>query len=194
MLVATVSERAIGQRAVDYRREFRGLSRSEYVRKIEGWVTSGATAAKVTRVEPNDRSNEGRFDLDVDFSAIAYGQLMQNHLLVFKPAVVSRRESLFLTSAVRHHPVVLDSRTFTETVTVKLPAGFDVDELPDPVKLEGLFGSYRTTYAVKDGELVFTRELAQQAATFPASQYQAIRSFFEKIRAAEQAPVVLAKQ
>jgi hypothetical protein len=193
-LTATVNERAIGQRAVAYRREFNDSSRPEYVKLIEGWVTSGATAARVSKVEPTDRSSEGRFDLEVDFYAGAYGQLMQQRLLVFKPALVSRRESLFLTEAVRVHPIVLNSRAFTETLHLKLPAGFEVDELPDPLKLDASFGSYNTTYAVKDGELIFTRTLAQRAGTIPVAQYQSVRSFFEKIRAAEQSPVVLVRK
>jgi hypothetical protein len=160
---------------------------------IESWVSRGATGAKVSRVDPKDNNEGGRFDLDVDFSAINYAQLMQNRLLVFKPAIVSRQESLSLTEATRKHPVVLESRAFSETVRVKLPAGFEVDELPDPLKLDATFGSYNITYAVKDGELVFTRTLAQRAGTIPAAQYQAVRSFFERIRAAELAPVVLAR-
>lgn len=191
---ATVRERAVGQRAVDYRREFRNLSRPEYVKRVESRISRGATAAKVSKVEPTDRSTEGRFDLDIEFSAFAYAQLMQDRLLVFKPALVSRRESVFLTEAVRRHPIVLDARAFTETVRVKLPAGFLVDELPDPLKIDGPFGSYKTTYEVKDNELLFTRTLAQRAGTIPAAQYQTVRSFFERIRAAEQAPVVLARQ
>jgi hypothetical protein len=193
-LNATVRERALGQRAVDYRREFRNLSRPEYVKRVEGRISRGATAAKVSKVEPTDRSTEGRFDLDVEFSASSYAQLMQGRLLVFKPAVVSRRESLFLTEAARRHPIVLDAHAFTETVHLKLPAGFLVDELPDPLKIDGPFGSYKTTYEVKNNELLFTRTLAQRAGTIPAAQYQTVRSFFERIRAAESAPVVLAKQ
>ena len=88
---------------------------------------------------------------------------MQDRLLVFKPAVVARREALSLTEPTRKYPVVLDSHAFTETVRMKLPAGFEVDELPDPVKLDTAFGSYKTSYVVKDGELVFTRALAQRA-------------------------------
>jgi hypothetical protein len=119
---------------------------------------------------------------------------MQNRLLVFKPAIVSRREFLSLTDSTRKQPVVLVARNFSETVRVKLPAGFEVDELPDPVKLDASFGSYNTTYAVKDGELVFTRTLAQRAGTIPVAQYQLVRSFFERIRAAEMSPVVLARK
>ena len=193
-ITATVRERASGQAAADARRQFRGLSSAGYWKMIEGWVSYGATGAKVSRVEPKDNSENGRFDLDVDFTATNYAQLMQNRLLVFKPAIVSRRESLYLTEATRTHPIVLESHAFSETVRVKLPAGFEVDELPDPLKLDASFGSYNTTYAVKDGELVFTRTLGQRAATIPAAQYQTVRSFFERIRAAELAPVVLARK
>jgi hypothetical protein len=191
---ASIREQSIGQSAVGYRREFRRLSRPDYLKRIEGWVTNGATGARVTKVEPLDNGSEGRFGLDVDFSAPAYAQLMQGRLLVFQPAIVSRRESLFLTGATRKYPVVLDSRAFSETVRVKLPAGFEVDEMPDPVTLDAPFGSYKTTYEVKNGELFFSRVMAVRAGTIPAAQYESVRRFYERIRAAEQSPVVLAKK
>ena len=193
-ITATVKERSIGQAAVLERREYKGLSSGDYRKMIEDWITRGATAAKVSKVDAVDESNEGKFALNVEFTVDSYGQLMQDRLLVFKPAIVSRREALTLTEPTRQHPIVLKPRAFSETVKVKLPAGFAVDEMPDPVKLEAPFGTYETTYEVKNGELVFTRSLAQQASTIPADQYAKVRTFFEKIRAAEQAPVVLARK
>ncbi|MGH9872644.1 MAG: DUF3857 domain-containing transglutaminase family protein [Pyrinomonadaceae bacterium] len=192
-ITATIREKSTGQTAVYERALFRKLAAPDYRHVIEEWLTRGTTTAKVSRVQPVDDTIEGRFGLDVDFSAVSYGQLMQGRLLIFKPAIVSRRESLFLTEGKRSQPIVLDSHAFTETVRVKLPSGFDVDELPDAVKLDTSFGSYKTSYEVKDGALTFTRTLAQRAGTIPAEQYQSVRSFFEKIRAAEQAPVVLVK-
>ncbi|MDQ1708295.1 MAG: hypothetical protein QOJ88_1506 [Pyrinomonadaceae bacterium] len=193
-ITATVREQANGQTAADFRRQFRRLTPDSYRKMIEVWVGHGATGATVSRVDPKDHNEGGGFDLDVDFAARNYAQLMQDRLLVFKPAIISRQESLSLTEPLRKHPVVLDARSFSETVHVRLPAGFAVDELPDPLKLDTTFGSYSTTYAVKDGELVFTRNLAQHAGTIPVAEYQTVRSFFERIRAAEQAPVVLVKQ
>jgi hypothetical protein len=148
----------------------------------------------VSKLEPRDDAAADHFNLEIDFTAPAYGQLMQDRLLIFKPAIVSRRESLALTDAKRKHPVVLTSNAYSETLSLKLPAGFDVDELPDAVKLDTAFGSYATNYEVKDGHLVFTRKLVQKAGTIPVDQYAAVRSFFEKIRAAEQSPVVLARK
>ena len=193
-LTATIREKANGQFGAAYRGEFRRQSRTDYVKQIENWVTSGATTARVSKVDPRDDAIAGSFALDVDFEAPAYGQLMQDRLIVFKPAIVSRRESLPLTATLRKHPVTMGSRTLSETVRVKLPAGFDVDEMPDPVKLDTAFGSYATTYEVKDGHLLFTRKLVQRASTIPVEQYASVRNFFERIRAAEQSPVVLAKR
>jgi len=193
-LTANIRENALGSWASSYRSQFRHESRPNYMKIIEGWISNGATAARVSNVESKDNSVEGRFDLSIDFSASEYGQLMQNRLLVFKPAIVSRRDSLALTEPKRKYPVVLLSHAFTETMRMKLPLGFEVDELPDAIKLDTAFGSYKTTYEVKDGELVFTRMLAQKATTIPSDQYQSVRTFYEKIRAAEQSPVVLARK
>jgi len=79
-------------------------------------------------------------------------------------------------------------------VVVKLPAGFQVDEMPDAIKLDTPFGSYSTSYTVKDGQLHFARSLLIKSATLPVSEYAKVRSFFAAISSAEQSPVVLAKK
>jgi hypothetical protein len=191
---ATVKENSIGQSAVMERAMFRHLSRPEYTKLIEGWITNGVSGAKVSKVDPSDSGAAGSFALNVEFTADRYAQLMQDRLLVFKPAIVSRLDDLFLTRASRKHPVVLKSHAYTEIVRVKLPQGFDVDEMPDALKLDTAFGNYASTYEVKDGQLIFTRTFATRAGTIPVDQYQSVRNFFERIRAAEQSPVVLAKK
>ena len=193
-IAGKIQELANGQMAARFRTEFRQLSKPDYHGMIERWLTNGATAARLQKVEPSDNATDGKFTLNVEFSASAYGQLMQDRLLVFKPAVVSRRETLSLTSQQRTHPVVLRANSYSETVSVKLPVGFAVDEVPDAVKLETPFGSYTTSYEVANGELVFKRRLSQRATTIPANQYDVVRKFYESIRAAENAPVVLARK
>ena len=193
-IAGLIMEKAKGQTAATFRTEFRRLSKPEYTGMIERWLTSGATSAKINKMEPADNVADGGFTLNVEFSANQYAQLMQDRLLVFKPVVVSRREGLVLTAATRKHPVVLHANAYSETVQVKLPAGFTVDEVPDPVKLETAFGTYVTTYEVKNNQLVFKRQLSQQATTIAPADYEKVRKFFESIRAAENAPVVLARQ
>ncbi|HEU4710301.1 MAG TPA: DUF3857 domain-containing protein [Pyrinomonadaceae bacterium] len=193
-IAGKIDELANGQTAVAFRSQFRELSKPEYTRMIERWLTTGATSARLNKMEPIDHSADGRFSLNVEFSAPTYGQLMQGRLLVFKPAVVSRREGLALTAATRKHPVILRAAEYSETVRFQLPSGFTVDEMPDPVKIQTSFGSYVTSYEVKDNQLVFKRQLSQQATTIAAADYEVVRKFFENIRAAENAPVVLARK
>lgn len=193
-IAGLIMEKAKGQTAATFRTEFRRLSKPEYTGMIERWLTSGATSAKINKMEPTDNVADGGFTLNVEFSANQYAQLMQDRLLVFKPVVVSRREGLALTATTRKYPVVLHANAYSETVQVKLPAGFTVDEVPDPVKLETAFGTYVTSYEVKNNQLVFKRQLSQQATTIAPADYEKVRKFFESIRAAENSPVVLARQ
>jgi uncharacterized protein DUF3857/transglutaminase superfamily protein len=193
-IIATMREQSIGQAAVREQGPFRGLTRTEYNNVIERWIARGATGVLVSKIEPVDERNEGRFSLGVELKAPAYGQLMQGRLLVFRPAIVSRRESLSLTEPARKHPVVLTPNAYAETTKIKLPAGFEVDEMPDAVKLETAFGNYSTSYVVQDGHLLFTRKLVVRAATIPVADYSKVRSFFERIRAAEGSPVVLVRK
>jgi hypothetical protein len=193
-ITVKLREHSSGQSAVEERRAFKGLAKSDYIKVVERWITRGVTGANITRVEPVDKMDEGRFALDVEFTASRYGQLMQGRLLVFKPALVSRHESIFLTERARRHDVVLEPYSYAEQVKVKLPDGFAVDETPDAVKVESAFGTYSTAYEVKDGQLHFRRSLIVRGGTIPANQYATVRGFFEKMRAAEQAPVVLMKK
>jgi hypothetical protein len=193
-ITATVSENAIGQIAADYRRTFRKLSRPEYTDVIERWIARGANGAKVSKINPTDNNVEGRFGLDLEFIAGAYAQVMHDRLLVFRPAIIERRNSISLVEAKRKHPVVLESEAYNETVRIKLPGGFEVDEMPENMKLDASFGTFSATYEVKDGHLLFTRKLVQHAMTVPVEDYAKVKQFFAGIRAAEQSPVVLSRK
>jgi hypothetical protein len=193
-LAAKVSERSFGQAAVGERRLFKRAERPQYVKYIERWVSQTAPSANVLKSEPNDDAREGKFALDVEFKSPNYAQLMRGRLMIFKPAIVSRRSSLFLLEAKRKYPVVLSSEAYNETVRVKLPDGFDVDEMPDAVEVNQPFGNYAAKCEVKDGRLIFRRSLTLKAGTVPVDQYASVRGFFERIRAVEQTPVVLVKK
>jgi hypothetical protein len=190
----TISEKAVGQSSTVFRREQRSLSAAQYKQAIEGWLTRGATGAQLIKLTSNDKQADASFDLNVEFSAPRYAQLMQNRLLVFKPVIVGRRGGVFLTEAKRDQPVMLDSNAMKETVTFNLPTGFTVDEMPDAVTLEMPFGKYTTRYEVKDNKLVFTRSLVMTRTTVPVEKYNTVKDFYAKIMAAEQSPVVLLKK
>ncbi|HEY0658001.1 MAG TPA: transglutaminase-like domain-containing protein, partial [Pyrinomonadaceae bacterium] len=189
-----IRERANGQTSTSFRRELSTLSASDYRKAIEGWLTRGATGAQLVNVTSKDRQGEAGFDLDVEFSAPFYGQLMQNRLLVFKPVIVGRRNGVVLSEQKRNHPISLDSNSMKETIVFNLPQGFIVDEMPDAISLETPFGKYSTKYEIKDGKLYFSRSLTTIRTNIPVEKYGSVKDFYSKILAAEQSPVVLLKK
>jgi hypothetical protein len=190
----TISERANGQASTLLRGELRSLSATDYRKALEGWLARGASGALLTDVKTKDRFAESKFDLDVDFAAPRYAQLMQGKLLVFKPAVVGRRLDIYLTDAKRTTPVQLDGFALRETATFALPADFGVDETPDAVTLDTEFGRYSTKYEVQGGKLLFTRTMSLKRMTVPVERYAAVKAFLSKVRDADQSPVVLARK
>ena len=75
-----------------------------------------------------------------------------------------------------------------------MPPQFKVDELPDPVQLESPYGSYRAEWKSADDTLSFEQRLEVKDITAPASQYAAIREFFEKVAGGQHEAAVLINQ
>jgi len=182
-----------GQSASDNRALHRRYAAPDYRKVIEHWVTRGAGTAAVSKVLAED-GEDGTFSLHVGFSASAYAQSMRGQLLVFRPAIVSRRDGLVLLEETRRHPVVLDAGSETDTVAVKLPAGFSIEELPAKMEAETPFGTYSAEWEAGDGELIFRRSLETRATAIPAEEYKTVRDFFLTVARAEGTPVVLVRQ
>lgn len=192
-IVSKVHEKAFGQSAAAFRRRFRAQASGDFTKSMERWISSGANAAAVTKIEPMDDFAGQRFDLNLEFKSERYAQSMRGRLLVFRPSVVPRRGTFLFSETKRQNPVRLESEVFEETVHVKLPAGFKIDEMPDGGKLETQFGTYTCSYTAHGDELTFARKLEIPSATVSIEQYAALKNFFERVVGAEQSPIVLAK-
>ena len=191
----TIQERSHGQTATSMRAQFRTLPAPDYRKAIEGWLTRGATGAALEDLKTKDTLNDSAFDLDVSFSAARYAQLMRGNLLVFRPAVVGRRNFTFLTDNKRITPVeIAASVAISETATFNLPSGFAVDEIPAAANFETTFGKYTSSCAVTGSKLICSRLLTLNRAIVPVERYSMAKDFFTKIRDAEQVPVVLVKK
>ncbi len=194
-ITGRISERSTGSRAVEARARFESESRTDYDARINRWIGAGVPGARIAKITPSDDRVANRFGLEIEFASDRYAQMMGGRLYVFKPVLVSRLQRIELrTDELRTQPVVLDSQALAETARFELPPGMVVDEMPDPVKIDTAFGSYVTTYEVKDGVLVFSRSLTLKRATIPVSEFESARAFFTKIRDAESAPVVLVRK
>jgi hypothetical protein len=78
--------------------------------------------------------------------------------------------------------------------TIELPAGYTVDEIPDPIKLDLGFASYESSSSVKDNILHYTRTYTVREVTLPADKYPDVQKLAGVIAADEDRKAVLKKQ
>ena len=107
---------------------------------------------------------------------------------------VSKNGLRGLKDDTRKYPVVLDAESYTETAQTKLPPNYRVDEVPEGIKLEETFGSYKASFEEKDGILIFSRSLMMRPSTLKPEEYGNVRAFFRKISQTEEAMVVLVRK
>ncbi len=192
-VAASLEERSSGSQADDERKYLYGFPPSEYARGIERWIATGVAGVKVARTEAREDSATGRFVLDVSFEAKKYAQVMSPRMLAFRPLLVERRERIAFTEPKRTLPIVLEASALEESVRTSLPEGFMVEDLPAPVTLQSDFGSYSLRCESGGGGLVVTRSLRVQGTRLAPERYDEVRAFFDRIREAEQTPLVLSR-
>ncbi|HZU29077.1 MAG TPA: DUF3857 domain-containing protein [Bryobacteraceae bacterium] len=189
-----VRDHLFGDSAAAIRRRYSQESHADYVKRMERMLAESVPAPVIKDVSVSDSESRSELQRAIEFTTDRAGQLMQNRLLVFRPAMAGRPHEFPFAEKTRRYPVVLNSEAFHETVRVHLPAGFDVDEIPDPVKLDAPFGSFEEKCTVDHGALLFQRSLEVKAATVPPDQYKQVRDFFGHVAGAEQAEVVLVRK
>lgn len=170
--------------------EYRGSSKTDFVKMIERWVGRSVPGSTTSGVEVLD--SDGQFVLKGKFVSERYAQRPQPRMLIFRSAPL-RHGDVMLTSKTRKYPIVLDADAIEETVHITLPADFKVDELPEPLHLSSPFGKYDTTWAAESGAFVFQRRLEMQAQSVPVDQYEELKRFLDAVMGSAEAPVVLVK-
>jgi hypothetical protein len=77
---------------------------------------------------------------------------------------------------------------------IELPAGYAVDELPEPVKLDLGFASYESSSKVKGNALHYSRTYTVREITLPAEKYSDLQKLAGVISTDEQSRAILKKQ
>jgi hypothetical protein len=191
---ARISERSVGQAAVSERSLYKRRQPEEYKKTIERWISGSVVGATIGRLDCRDDLEANCFDLELELTTPRYGQLMQNRLYVFKPAVLSRREAVRFMEGERQHPIEIKPEGFEESALITFPEGFVIDELPDAVSLSSEFGEYQSSYEVEGDVLKARRRLVLKPMFLAADKYAEVKSFFDRISGSEQAPAVLVRK
>jgi hypothetical protein len=115
-------------------------------------------------------------------------------LLLVRPRVVGD-DAISFDDKPRVFPIDLDATGhWHDSFDITLPAGYVIDDLPDPVSIETDFGSYHSAVTAKGNVLHFERELVVKVVELPADKAAEFRKFETKILFDEKSAAVLKKQ
>lgn len=183
-----------GQRATYWRAHFDLNSQTDARTHVERSLTETVGAVTLGALTHKDARDEGRLQLHLEYTSGQFGQSMQGRLLMVKPGVLVEAGRYFFPAKERKLPIVLHAAEFHGTVRLQVPATFKVNEVPDPITLAGPYGKYQASWTPSGGEVLFRQSLEVNDIIAPATEYKAVRDFFENVYGAEAAPVVLIRR
>jgi len=115
-------------------------------------------------------------------------------LLLVRPRVVGSDASPF-DDKPRTVPIDLNATgRWHDSFDITLPAGYVVDETPDPVDVDVEFAAYHSTVTAKDNHLHYEREYLVRQVEIPAEKAAAFRKLESAILTDEKGTAVLKKQ
>jgi hypothetical protein len=133
-------------------------------------------------------------DVHYTVSADRYAQIMGS-LMIVRPRVLGVKTiGLERDRKPRKYPLVLGNTALErDEFEVKIPAGYTVDDKPEPVKVETAFANYKSQVEVNGDKLRYSREYVRKSIEIPADQIEEYRAFERRVAADENAAVVFKK-
>jgi hypothetical protein len=135
-------------------------------------------------------------DLSLHMSVAGFGR-QAGTLLLVRPRVLgsdARDVPGIMEGKPRLYPIEMNHPgVWKDSYDIKLPAGYAVDETPDPVKVDLPFASYISTVAAKGDVLHYEREYVVKQVEVPAAQAAEFRKLEDAIVSDEKGMAILKK-
>jgi hypothetical protein len=80
-----------------------------------------------------------------------------------------------------------------DTVEINLPEGYTAESVPQDAAISSKFGKYYCTVKITGNKLFYYRSIEHYSGRFPASSYNELVQFYEKIYKADRNKVVMVK-
>ena len=192
-LAGRIEERAWGQAGRNRLMEAGGTSATRAQRWAETWLAQSLGGATVSEASLSLDGGRGSCAWSVRFQAPRYAQVLSDRMLVLRPFFIGNGEREPCDGEKRTLPIRLAAEAYRESVTVRLPQGYAVEELPPPTRVESVFGRFEATAEVRDGVFHAVRSIEIPSARVEAGECGRLKSFFDRIRAAERVTFVVTR-
>jgi transglutaminase-like putative cysteine protease len=167
---------------------------AELKKRFERTFARRIPGAVVGAVKSEHRVSENYVAVNVNVRGDRFAQIAQSRLLIIRPGLLTSGGEYYFAPEERTEPVQLEADMRRDSIRIRIPAGFAMDEVPGPAKLESPYGTLEARWSVANGEIVMEETLQIRETLAPASDYAKVRDFFDRVYGAHSAPVVLVKQ
>jgi hypothetical protein len=190
-LHGTVTEKRFGDLAEGRREMFTHADAKEQQQYMDRVAARDFGSVSLTnlKIENADALNQ---DVTTSFAITAnHFATVAGPLLMVRPRVLGS-----LAPQVDHKKRKVDvnlkqTMQATDSFDITIPAGYVVDELPDPVKVDMGFASYESSTVVHGQDLHYERIYTLRQVTLPANRYAELQRLSGLIEADEQGRAVL---
>ena len=132
------------------------------------------------------------FRFNYSFESENYAKNAGNLLLVGPRVLGVKSEALLETKEPRKFPVEFEAPLRdTATFEITLSAGYEVDDLPDPVDADYSFASYHSKTEATGGAIRYTRTFEIIELSVPVSRADDLKTFYRTIASDERNTAVL---
>jgi transglutaminase-like putative cysteine protease len=185
--------KVVGQPGIELRNQLVDLSADEMRKQVVAQVRKAAPTALVDDASiALSNLNNGSLPLQTvyKFSVPQFVARTDSRLLM-RPAALGHSEESLLASTHRSNSVYFKyPRNENEQVIIRIPTGYEVEQLPEPVIEDIGAAKFRAEF-VKDGEnVVYRRNLIVDGIVFTVEQYPIIKGFFDRVNQADKARIV----
>jgi transglutaminase-like putative cysteine protease len=188
------AETLSGQHAIHSRGMFRNSNDKQRTEHFENYLGNSLKnfTLQSTSIEQLDDLQKDLL-LNLKFAAPGYAQT-RGSLMLVRPRVLGEKSFSLDHRKPRLYPVEFDGTSKeTDVYEIELPAGYTVDDIPEPVKTDVGFASYQSKFEVTGTKLRYSREYTLRNIEVGPERMADLRKFEGIIGADEAASVVLKK-
>lgn len=191
-----IREVHLGDRAVNERYELRSATKdADKIKPVETLLAHSLASFQIQNASVvNLTKTDEPFEFHYTIVSPAYAKPAGNLLLVRPRVVGSKTRALLETKEPRKFPVEFDGpERDTDTFEIRLPAGYEPDDLPPPVNVDMGFASYQSKSEVNGSVLKYTRTFEVKDLSVPLSRMDDLKKLYRIIAGDERNTAVLRK-
>jgi hypothetical protein len=130
---------------------------------------------------------------NINLALPGYGTVMGNRILL-NPNLMTRSMKPPARVKERRSDIII-RRTYneTDTVVIKIPAGYSADHLPEKVTLATQFGDYSSGISSDGKNLKYIRALNFNKGRYPVEEFNQFVDFCEKISSLDERKIAIIK-